>query len=84
MQATAPLTDYTASVAKSWFNAKEVAEALDVSTRTIRRHIQEEELPAAKVGRQFVITRQDLSEYLGGMDRVDAVFGPEKEAEDTK
>ena len=38
------------------------------------------ELPATKTGRGYLITRQDLAEYLGSMDRVDAIFGPEEES----
>ncbi|MCS3613391.1 helix-turn-helix domain-containing protein [Salinibacter ruber] len=60
------------------FRVKEVAEALDRSPRTIRNHIQQGELPAAKVGRTYVITRNDLAEYLGSMDRVRAIFGDEE------
>jgi len=63
-------------VAKQWFNVKEVAETLDRSPRTIRNHISKGDLPAAKVGRSYVITRKDLAEYLGGMERVEIVFGP--------
>ena len=60
------------------FRVKDVAEALDRSPRTIRNHIQQGELPAAKVGRSYVITRDDLAEYLGGMKRVKAIFGEEE------
>ena len=61
------------------FRVKEVAEALDRSPRTIRNHINQGELPAAKVGRTYVITREDLAKYLGGKERVRAIFGDEEE-----
>lgn len=60
---------------KRKFNAKEVAEALDVSERTISRHIRKGKLDAVKPGRSYVITRGDLADYLGSMDRVNELFG---------
>lgn len=60
---------------KKKFNAKEVAEALDVSQRTISRHIRQGKLDAVKPGRAYVITRGDLADYLGGERRVDELFG---------
>jgi excisionase family DNA binding protein len=60
---------------KQTFNAKEVAEALGVSTRTIYRHIKAGKLDAVRPGRAYLITRKDLADYLDGMDRVDAIFG---------
>ncbi|PEN10369.1 hypothetical protein CRI94_17275 [Longibacter salinarum] len=65
-----------ADVGKRHYNAREVAEKLDITTRTVRNHIKQGELPAAKIGRSFVITRDDLAEYLGGHQRVVAIFGP--------
>lgn len=69
---------------KRTFNAREVANALDVSERTISRHIKQGKLDAAKPGKAYVITRGDLAEYLGGMKRVEELFGTadakEKEA----
>lgn len=64
---------------KKKFNAKEVAEALDVSERTISRHIREGRLDAVKPGRAWVITRGDLAEYLGNERRVDELFDSEEE-----
>lgn len=60
---------------KRTFNASEVAEELDMSVRTITRHIKAGKLDAAKPGRAYVITREDLADYLGGMERVEAIFG---------
>jgi excisionase family DNA binding protein len=62
-------------VSKVCFSVKEVAERLGKSSRTIRNHIEKGELPAAKTGRSYVITRSDLAEYLGSMKRVDEIFG---------
>jgi excisionase family DNA binding protein len=60
---------------KRTFSAKEVAEGLGVSERTIYRHIKAGKLDAVRPGRAYVITRDDLAGYLDGMDRVEAIFG---------
>ena len=53
----------------------EVAEELRVSTMTVYRLIQREELPALRIGRSYRIDRDDLAEYLAGgatdVDRAD-------------
>lgn len=56
------------------FTVDEIAEALQVSGRTVRRHIKDDKLPAAKPGREYIITRSDLVAYLGNEDRVDELF----------
>jgi len=66
---------------KRKFNAREVAEALDVSERTISRHIRQGKLDAVKPGRSYVITRGDLADYLGSKRRVEELFGTPNEAE---
>lgn len=63
---------------KRKFNAKEVAEGLGVSERTIYRHIKAGKLDAIRPGRAYIITRGDLADYLGSEDRVDDIFGPAK------
>ena len=59
---------------KRRFNAKEVAERLGVSVRTISRHIKEGKLPAVRTGKDYIITRNDLAVYLGGIERVNELF----------
>ena len=53
----------------------EVAEKLRVSTMTVYRLIQREELPALRIGRSYRIDRSDLDDYLSGratdVDRAD-------------
>ena len=53
----------------------EVAEKLRVSTMTVYRLIQREELPALRIGRSYRIDRADLDHYLSGratdVDRAD-------------
>jgi len=65
-------------VTKGKFSVQEVADALDVSDRTIRNRIKDGKLPAIKPGKEWIITRPDLSEWLGSKERVDAIFGPRK------
>lgn len=63
---------------KRTFSAKEVAEGMGVSERTIYRHIKAGKLDAIRPGRAYIITRSDLADYLGGMDRVKDIFGTAK------
>ena len=53
----------------------EVAERLRVSTMTVYRLIQREELPALRIGRSYRIDQDDLQSYLSGhatdVDRAD-------------
>jgi len=53
----------------------EVADELRVSTMTVYRLIQREELPALRIGRSYRIDKRDLDDYLTGratgVDRAD-------------
>ena len=53
----------------------EVADELRVSTMTVYRLIQRNELPALRIGRSYRIDREDLDDYLSGrstdVDRAD-------------
>lgn len=53
----------------------EVAEKLRVSTMTVYRLIQRDELPALRIGRSYRIEQRDLDAYLSGqttdVDRAD-------------
>lgn len=53
----------------------EVADELRVSTMTVYRLIQRDELPALRIGRSYRIERDDLDAYLAGqttdVDRAD-------------
>jgi excisionase family DNA binding protein len=64
-------------VVKRKFSVADVADALDLSERTVRNRIKDGELPAVKPGKEWIITRPDLAKWLGGMERVEAIFGPE-------
>lgn len=45
----------------------EVASAIGVSTKTIRRRISEGSLLAAKQGHTFFVTKVNLLKYIGGI-----------------
>lgn len=62
------------------YTVEEIADALQVSDRTIRRHIKDDKLPAVKPGREYIITRSDLVAYLGSEERVDEIFHAERKA----
>ena len=64
---------------KSMYNAAEVAQVLGVSPRTISRDIKKGKLQAVKIGRGYIITLGDLKIYLGGEERVRALFGADDE-----
>ena len=53
----------------------EVADQLRVSTMTVYRLIQRDELPALRIGRSYRINQDDLDAYLSGratdVDRAD-------------
>jgi len=67
------------TVQKRKFSVADVAEALDLSERTVRNRIKDGELPAVKPGKEWIITRPDLAKWLGGKERVAALFGAEKD-----
>lgn len=66
------------STVKRKFSIEEVAEALDITPRTVRNRIKDGELPAIQPGREYIITRTDLVEWLGSEGRVDDIFGSTK------
>jgi excisionase family DNA binding protein len=46
------------------FTSKQVADILQVSTRTVERLVSQGRLPAVRVGRRLRITQQQLRTYL--------------------
>lgn len=48
---------------KRAFSTSEVAEMLDVHVETVRRWIRNDELPAAKFGRNWKVSAPDLNEF---------------------
>lgn len=52
-----------AALTNDYYTAKDVAELLNLSEGTIRRMIKLEELPAEKIGRQWIIRKADLEQF---------------------
>ncbi|MGO9534060.1 MAG: helix-turn-helix domain-containing protein [Syntrophobacteraceae bacterium] len=50
-------------VTKQMFSVKEAAELLEVDEETIRRAIRKKALKAAKIGKDYRISRQDFEAY---------------------
>lgn len=48
---------------KQYYSKKEVAEILDVHPRTIERYIHNGRLKAAKLGRKWTISREDIKAF---------------------
>jgi len=69
----------TVDVTKRRFTVQNVADALGVTTRTVRNYIKNGELPATKPGREYIITRSDLAEFLGSEERVRDLFDLDEE-----
>lgn len=51
---------------KDMLTIKEVAEKLDVSTRTINRYIKEGKLTAYKVGNKWRFTPEEIQRFIKG------------------
>ncbi len=56
---------------KELFTVEEVAQILDVHTRTVRRYIKEEKLIAAKVGGQWRIEQENLKKFMNNEEIVE-------------
>jgi excisionase family DNA binding protein len=68
------------------FTLGEVADMLQVHKETVRRAIKSGELTAAKVGREFRISKYDLERYWaerGGGDLFERTREPRPRAEDS-
>lgn len=49
---------------KTWFSVNELAAEFEVNRRTIIRLIEEDDMPAYKLGGQWRIKRDELEDYL--------------------
>lgn len=58
---------------KEFFSPEEVAERLGLHVRTVRRFIRERKLEAARVGKQYRITRAQLDAFVGAGQQAAAV-----------
>lgn len=52
--------------AKLYYNVKELAEMMSLTTRTVSDYIRHGRLRAAKVGGRWAVTPQNLDEFLNG------------------
>lgn len=48
----------------AYMNTPQVAKMLGVNIQTVRGYIRTGELPAARVGRRYVITREDVDRFI--------------------
>jgi excisionase family DNA binding protein len=51
-------------LARSYLNVPQVAKMLGVNIQTVRAYIRNGELSAAKVGRRYVITQEDVDGFI--------------------
>ena len=54
-------------IAKRLLNAKEVANQLNVSVRTVRRLIAQKKLPTIRIGRAVRVLPDSVGQLIGGM-----------------
>lgn len=48
-----------------FFTVQEIADALDVTTRTVRKYISTGEMKSIRIGRSIYVSELFLREYLG-------------------
>jgi excisionase family DNA binding protein len=49
---------------RSYMNTYHVAKSLGVNVQTVRHYIRQGELKAAKVGKRYVVTQEDIDDFL--------------------
>jgi len=49
---------------KTYLNAPQVAKLFGVNIQTVRAYIRSGELPAAKVGRRYVVSGDDIDTFI--------------------
>lgn len=55
---------------RSYMNTYQVAKTLGVNIQTVRHYIRKGELRAARVGKKYVITQEDIDDFLAGRKEV--------------
>ncbi|WP_433411499.1 helix-turn-helix domain-containing protein [Microtetraspora malaysiensis] len=53
-------------MAQQYYSVDQVAELLDLHVRTVRGYVRDGRLKAARIGKQYRITREDLEAFTGG------------------
>lgn len=56
---------------KGLFTVEEVAQVLDVHTRTVRRYIKEEKLSASKVGGRWKVEKEELKRFMNNEEVIE-------------
>ena len=54
---------------KDYYSAEEIADLLDLHVRTVRRFIREGKLEATRLGKQYRISAQELSRFVGSDEK---------------
>ena len=49
---------------RSYLNTHHVAKSLGVNVQTVRHYIRQGELQAARVGKRYVVTQEDIDDFL--------------------
>jgi len=55
---------------RNYMNTYQVAKSLGVNIQTVRHYIRKGELRAARVGKKYVITQEDIDDFLAGRKEV--------------
>ena len=55
----------TSAPSKQLYTVDEVAERLNLHVKTVRRYIQQEKLPAKRIGKEYRITKTTLDDFAG-------------------
>ncbi|WMX48608.1 helix-turn-helix domain-containing protein [Streptomyces roseicoloratus] len=53
------------NAAQQYYTVEQIAELLDLHVKTVRGYVRDGRLPAARVGRQYRISREDLEAFTG-------------------
>ena len=49
---------------KAWLSVEETAELLGVHTNTVYTYLASKQIPARRLGRKWIISRQQITEWL--------------------
>ena len=68
-------------MAEQFLTPREVAEALGLHVRTVRRYIRDGRLEAVRMGNRYRVSRTDLESFIGAPADPDPVVDPGMEAD---
>lgn len=49
---------------KDFYNLQEIAELLNMNLQTIRKYVRAGELKASKIGKQYIVTKENLKAFI--------------------